>query len=183
MRRTFSVNSLYSKAHIKPPPKITYQVQTGKLILEKNLSLLKLYCKIIILSFLFFSFCNCGIKVMKKPVTPCKQKTPKKVNLGNIIWKFRLCIPADVAKKQARSILTCHFYQLIERTWIINNFLKSTTYFIQFNLIFCKETIFIILHFSYQHFRYPLLIGRHKHAMFKVSIINKLLKVIWAYEI
>lgn len=41
---------------------------------------------------------------MKKPVTACKQKTPKEVNLGNILGKFRLCIPAGVAEK-AHSIL------------------------------------------------------------------------------
>lgn len=42
---------------------------------------------------------------MKKPDTVCKQKTPKEVNLGNILGKFRLCIPADVAEKEAHSIL------------------------------------------------------------------------------
>lgn len=42
---------------------------------------------------------------MKKPVTACKQKTPKEVNLGNILGKFRLCIPADEAEEQAHSIL------------------------------------------------------------------------------
>lgn len=40
---------------------------------------------------------------MKKPITACKQKTTKEVNLGNIAGKYRQC--TDVAKKQATSIL------------------------------------------------------------------------------
>lgn len=44
---------------------------------------------------------------MKKPIKACKQKTPKEVNVGTILGKYRLCIyrPADVGKKQAHSIL------------------------------------------------------------------------------